>query len=72
MQITLPDIGESSVTVPRGLVLLQLIGMLLGAGITDVDLVEMATECLGFAEGRCIRAWESVAFFFFFFLHDGS
>lgn len=63
MKITLPYVIETSVAFLKWLELQQLRRMLLGAGVTEVYLMEMATGCLAFGKGRSLP-WEFWEYFF--------
>lgn len=63
MKLTLPHVRETSVAFPKCLELQQLIRMLLGTGVTEVHLMEMATGCLASSKGRSLP-WEFLVVFF--------
>ena len=63
MTLTSPPIRETSVAFLKCLELQPLIRMLLGLGVTEVYLMEMATGCLAFGKGRSLP-WEFLVFFF--------
>lgn len=63
MKITLPYVIETSVAFPKRRELQQYRRMLLGSGVTEVYLMEMATGGLAFGKGRSLP-WEFLVFFF--------
>lgn len=64
MRLTLPQrYRETGVAFLKCLELQQLPRMLLGVGVTEVDLMEMATGCLAFGKGRSLPREFLVLFF---------
>ena len=70
MKITLPYVTEISVAFPKWLELQQR-GMLLGAGVTEVYLMGMATGFLPFGKGRSLL-WEFLVFCFWHIVPQAS